>query len=457
MDCCQAKRRAKKRTSSELPLELSDETNDVLAEQTSGQSSSTHVFPRRCMPLVYATVYFICMVISDFTIEGTQNAFPDLPGLPYCMTLFQFSFCLFLPVAISKGKTLQKLPRSIIAISPYVVLSLVVFSSNVCKSASARYVSFPTKVIFRSTKLIPVMIVASMFNIDESRKYGKLDYLAASFLCAGAAGYSLGEHSLNEEKKNSYFGLLLLTGSVLCDAFTPNIKQWLMNPAKQTSIIDAPVTRMPSPKKDSTLRRPRSQPRLVETAFPDIIISDSSQGTTRKQVIAKRLSRKDWRFLNRGGLGLSATELMTNAYAVGCVGLLAFMVFTGHLGDAVGKAFVRPHLFANLTLIGLSLSIAVFAQTRLIKESGAVIAVTVTTLREFATVLLSYLIYPKIFSTLHAISALSVFGGIVLTIYSDFENRSDNANDGKAKDGASPPISRNQSSQELEPLWNTKP
>ena len=440
MDLCRVKR-VKKRTSSNLPPSSFEDNNGDFGDD----ASSAPFLPRRCAPVVYGAVYFVCMVIMDFTIEGTQNAFPDLLGLPYCMTLFQFSSCFLLPVAISRGKTLKNFPRSIIAISPYIVLSLVVFSSNVCKSASARYVSFPTKVIFRSTKLIPVMIVASMLKIDDQRKYGRLDYLAASFLCAGAAGYSLGEHSLNEDKKDSYFGLLLLTGSVFCDAFTPNIQQWLMNPAKSTT--RETVTKMPSPKKFPRLP---SQSAL-ETAFPDIIISDSSVGATRKQVVARRFSREDWRFLHRGGLGLSATELMTNAYAVGCVGLLTFMFFQGHLGDAIEEAFVSPHLFGNLTLIGLSMSIAVFAQTRLIKESGAVIAVTVTTLREFVTVLLSYLIYPKIFSSLHAISALSVFGGIVLTIYSDFENRSDTP----TRDSSSLP--KTQRKMELEPLFKTKP
>lgn len=439
MSLCRVKR-VKKRTSSNLPPSSFEDKDDF-----GDDTSSAPFLPRRSAPVVYGAVYFVCMVVMDFTIEGTQNAFPNLLGLPYCMTLFQFSSCFFLPVAISRGKTLKNFPRSIIAISPYIVLSLVVFSSNVCKSASARYVSFPTKVIFRSTKLIPVMIVASMLKIDDQRKYGRLDYLAASFLCAGAAGYSLGEHSLNEEKKDSYFGLLLLTGSVLCDAFTPNIQQWLMNPAKSTA--REPATKMPSPKKFPRLP---SQANL-ETAFPDIIISDSSVGATRKQLVARRFSRDDWRFLQQGGLGLSATELMTNAYAVGCVGLLTFMFCQGHLGDAIEEAFVSPHLFGNLTLIGLSMSIAVFAQTRLIKESGAVIAVTVTTLREFVTVLLSYLIYPKIFSSLHAISALSVFGGIVLTIYSDFENRSE----APTRDSSSLPKAQRQ--MELEPLFKTKP
>lgn len=412
-------------------------------------------FPRRYVPILYAVTYFLCMVIVDFTIEGTQNAFPDLLALPYAMTLFQFSFCFFLPVAISKGKTLEHLPKTIIQISPYIVLSLVVFSSNVCKSASARYVSFPTKVIFRSTKLIPVMIVASILNIDNQRKYGKLDFLAALMLCAGAAGYSLGEHSLNDDKKDSYFGILLLFGSVLCDAFTPNIKQWLMHPTKRVDDSEKAIGDVESTDARIGLPSFPSSPSLssLKSSLPDIIISDSSAGSKHKQVIARRLPRKQLRFLSRGGLGLSASELMTNAYAVGCIGLLVFMTVTGHLDDAIGEAMVSPHLFANLTLIGVSLSTAVFAHTRLIKESGAVIAVTVTTLREFVTVLLSYLIYPKIFSTLHAVSALLVFGGILLSIHSEFNTRPESKCDEKVKDavGKIPPLRKTQSQIELAP------
>lgn len=450
MKFCQMKR-VKKRTSNTLPSEFSSENNDKF-EQSSGQSTSSATicfFPSRYAPIIYTITYFICMVIVDFTIEGTQNAFPDLLALPYAMTLFQFSFCFFLPVAISKGKTLMNLPTTIIKISPYLVLSLVVSLSNVCKSASARYVSFPTKVIFRSTKLIPVMIVASILNIDKQRKYGRLDFLAALMLCLGAVGYGLGEHSLNYDKNDSYFGILLLTGSVLCDAFTPNIKEWLMNPTTKTQGRDEPVVDVDNQGEKMTWLKP-----LASSTLPDIIIHDSSGGSEHKQVIAKRLPRKKQLFLERGGLGLSATELMTNAYAVGCVGLFAFMTVAGHMGDAVGEAMVRPHLFANLTVIGTALSIAVFAHTRLIKESGAVTAVTITTLREFATVLLSYLIYPKVFSTLHAISALSVFGGILLNIYTDIHSRSENRNDdnGNVVVGMSPILRKTQSKIELTSL-----
>ena len=192
-------KRVKKRTSSDLPTEIPSEDDSILVDSSGRSSSSVNTWavPHQYAPIIYATTYFFCMIVVDFTIEGTQvsdfhcavchlsvfavylfistnitdfesrlrkptfhvalsqNAFPDLLALPYAMTLFQFSFCFLMPVAISKGKTLQNLPTTVIKILPYIVLALVVSSSNVCKSASARYVSFPTKVMFRSTKLIP--------------------------------------------------------------------------------------------------------------------------------------------------------------------------------------------------------------------------------------------------------------------------------------------------------------
>ena len=44
------------------------------------------------------------------------------------------------------------------------------------------------------------------------------------------------------------------------------------------------------------------------------------------------------------------------------------------------------------------------------------VAVAVATLREVATVILSYIVYPKVFSMMHAVSAVLVLGGILLTL-----------------------------------------
>ena len=137
MHCWQVKL-VKKRSSSILPSNLSftdnGDSDSSSPQEVKSQSTSSCLISRRYAPILYAATYFACMVIVELAIEGTQKAFPDLLALPYAMTLFQFSFCFLLPVAISKGETIKKISKSIIAISPYIVLSLVVFSSTVCKS-----------------------------------------------------------------------------------------------------------------------------------------------------------------------------------------------------------------------------------------------------------------------------------------------------------------------------------
>jgi drug/metabolite transporter (DMT)-like permease len=373
----------KKRTSSndEEDIPLLEENNN---DDTTTPPALSGLLTIRCnisaTSTVYAVTFFTCMVIMELILEGTQNAFTDFLGLPYAVTLFQFISCFCLPVVLTQGQTLHKLPSTTKETTPYVALSLVTFGSLCFKSMSVRYVSFPTKVIFKSTKLIPTMVLSTL--IQNGERYGRKDYLAATLLCAGAAGYSFGEAKTNDDKEDSWLGLMLLAISVFCDAFTPNIQQRFMAP---------PISRPPVPPSSTT---------------------SSNNNTTKSRFDVCSLVLPQ----GGGGLGLGASTLMSNTNFVGCIGVLLFMTVTHHIHDAIGVALVRPYLLVNLVLIGISLSTAVFAHIRLIKESGAVVAVGVATLREVATVILSYVVYPKVFSLLHAVSALLVLGGILLTM-----------------------------------------
>jgi hypothetical protein len=120
---------------------------------------------------------------------------------------------------------------------------------------------FNIKVIFKSAKLIPCMIIDSYYDSGSvTKKYGTLDYLAALLLCAGAVGYTFSEsyspqdHQLKHGKEEMNdimgeevtkegevyqatntpvlsprnFGIFLLFISVCCDAFLPNLQLQFM-------------------------------------------------------------------------------------------------------------------------------------------------------------------------------------------------------------------------------------
>ena len=300
----------------------------------------------------YMVVFFLAMIGHELALEAATTRFSQLDSVAYAVTLFQFAFCGLLPLAVSGGQALRRFPHSVRELVPYVRLSTVVFGATALASLSLQYVTYPTKVVFKSAKLIPTMMVATLL---QGTRYGWMDYSAALLLCAGAAGYSYGSgHNNNDDNDNTIHGLVLLLVSILCDAFVPNLQQQFLSPPK----------------------------------------------------------------------ALSATELMVNVNAVGLVGLVVYMGTMGYLQESVLACWDHPSLMVYLVLVGLGLSTAVLAYTKLIQASGSVVAVAVATLRKVATVVLSYVLFPKQLLTIHVLSGLLVLGGLVLSSVSkNYQNK----------------------------------
>jgi solute carrier family 35 (adenosine 3'-phospho 5'-phosphosulfate transporter), member B3 len=348
-----------------LPL-----TIDAVA--VSRPPATPHHSTAACQVLTYMLVFFSAMIAHELAMEAASKEFIDLPGFANSATLVQFAFCFLLPLIITKGKALNRFPTTPSQALPYVQLSLVVFGATALASQALVYVTYPTKVVFKSAKLIPTMVVSTCWN---KASYRWMDYLAALLLCVGAAGYSYSSGGGPEH--SSWPGLLLLVISVLCDALVPNLQQQFMSQGL-----------------------PSNGPKI-----PILQPSKESDG------VASSL------------LPLSPAELMVNVNAVGCLGLFLYMACSGHLVAVVQTTVLHPRLATYLLLIGLGLSTAVLAYTRLIQASGSVVAVAVSTLRKVVTVTLSYIVFPKQLLTIHVVSGVAVLGGIVLSSYSSKQGR----------------------------------
>jgi UAA transporter family len=421
-------------------------TTTTPASHSQSTTSSASVNTHNNQTVLYAFMYFGFMVLMEIVLEGTQNAFNELQALPFCITFFQFTFSFLFPVFISKGGSIQTFPKSFLEVLPFGVLSVVLFASTCSASLSVRYVSFPTKIIFKSTKLIPTMVFAVLLR-NNRRPFTIQDFGAAILLCSGAAGYSFGEShpSIVEanQKTDSYIGVILLSITVTCDALFPNLQQRLMMTAAPQIQVSSSSSTTGEEEEQSRLMSPSlahqqsmnssSQRELSNGSGHNSHNSSTSRGDIRQQLRDYSTTDDD----DAGGgssfamskigllvlppLGLSATKLMTNAYGIGGIGVYTYLTFSGHLADVLGVLPSRPHLLANLTFIGLSFAVATWAFTRLIQQSGSVTAVTVATLRKVVTVFLSYILYPKVFSILHMLSGVLVLGGILLSCYNEHE------------------------------------
>lgn len=362
-----------KSSSSSTTPSTHDVSGAMAVSSTSSSASSSYPL---WQVISYMLIFFFMMIGHEVALEAASTSFQQLESLASAVTLFQFGFCFFLPLITSTKEVMRTFPKTFKASLPYIQLSILVFGATGLATQSLKYVSYPTKVVFKSAKLIPTMIVSTFVTRTHRTSYRLLDYLGALLLCLGAAGYSFNNsHSNNTEGKQTYmYGITLLLISIVCDALLPNLQQNLMTTHNQHYLLLLPST-----------------------------ISHHEKESNRKES-------------NSGVVvaGLSAQAVMVNTNAIGFGSILIYMILSGSLMDAITTATAEPRLLFYLVCVGVGLSVSVLAYTKLIHASGSVVAVAVSTLRKVVTVLLSYIIFPKPILPLHIFSGALVLIGVLI-------------------------------------------
>lgn len=72
----------------------------------------------------------------------------------------------------------------------YFLLALLTLGTMGFSNSSLGYLNYPTQVIFKCCKLIPVMAGSILI---QGKRYGPLDFIAAVLLCVGLTLFTLGE------------------------------------------------------------------------------------------------------------------------------------------------------------------------------------------------------------------------------------------------------------------------
>jgi len=351
------------------------------------------------------------MVVHELALEAITAVYSqppyNLPHLASSITLFQFGFCVILPFALSiissSGDVIKNFPRTRAEFKVYILLSIVVYGATAFATISLSYegVTYVTKVVFKSAKLIPTMLVGVILDyrtvrqgrvVPNRKKYGVYDYISALLLSAGAAGFCMNANedtgSSSETKKNDadddgflgehLIGLILLTASVFCDALVPNIQEKLMH---GTSPEDAYQN-------NEKMMEMKS---LINNAN-----NESQSSNLRTQT------------------GLSSMSLMVNTNAIGFTLLTLSTILSSSIMPIIKNIATHLNYFFLLLTVGVSLGTAVLAYTELIRRSGPAVAVGVATLRKVVTVVLSYIIFPKAMSWTHVLSSGLVLLGLTV-------------------------------------------
>lgn len=128
----------------------------------------------------------------------------------------------------------RKQPRHTAPLYKYMHCSFSNIMSSWCQYEALKFVSFPTQVLAKASKIIPVMI---MGKVISKTKYEYYEYVTAVLLSCGMTLFMFGS---SEDHKTSTVttisGLVLLAFYLIFDSFTSNWQGALFSQYKMTSI-----------------------------------------------------------------------------------------------------------------------------------------------------------------------------------------------------------------------------
>ncbi|KAL6965095.1 enolase-phosphatase E1 [Sarracenia purpurea var. burkii] len=111
----------------------------------------------------------------------------------------------------------------------YVKLSAVLMGSHGLTKGSLAFLNYPAQLIFKSTKVLPVMIMGA-FIPGLRRKYPPHEYVSALLLVVGLILFTLADAQTSPTF--SLIGVLMVSGALIMDAFLGNLQEaiFTMNP-----------------------------------------------------------------------------------------------------------------------------------------------------------------------------------------------------------------------------------
>lgn len=107
--------------------------------------------------------------------------------------------------------------------------------SSWCQYEALKFVSFPTQVMAKASKIIPVML---MGKIVSKKTYQTYEYVTALMISMGLSMFLLTSQDAVKDKGTvtTFSGVIILLGYLLFDAFSPNWQGELFSKYKMSSI-----------------------------------------------------------------------------------------------------------------------------------------------------------------------------------------------------------------------------
>lgn len=264
----------------------------------------------------------------------------------------------------------------------YPPLTVCLLVSSSLASWSLNYINFPTKVVFRSCKLLPTMAMA--YIMGNAKRFSYVEIGSAIAVCAGLITFAAGDWSLSKPQFHP-FGLTLVTLSVFADAVLPNAQEKLFRTFDASksevmfftniyTLVVQTVSAFLSGDLMGMFHFVMGQP-VKEVNYFSGLMADTNSTVNQQNDLAEN------------------EDEMMNTSTSGQI----------------------RHQFILAVMAYILISyIAVSAHTAVVKKFGGVAAVFVGTARKGMTLILSFLLFPKESNWKYAAGATLVLGGLLV-------------------------------------------
>jgi adenosine 3'-phospho 5'-phosphosulfate transporter B3 len=277
-----------------------------------------------------------------------QELIFKLDGIkPFGWYLTLFQFIVYSTLSYSEMKITTGVIRRI-PWNTYAQIAFYTVATMGLSNASLGYLNYPTQVIFKCCKLIPVLIGGILI---QGKRYTLLDAAAAALMSLGLIWFSLADSQVSPNFDPR--GYVMISLALVADAIIGNVQEKAMKMH-----------------------------------------------------------------------GASNSEVVLYSYSLGSLYIFVGVVFTGEFFEAFKFFLENPLKTYGYTLIfGVLGYIGVNVVLTLVRTTGALVAVTVTTMRKAVTIIFSFILFSKPFTVNYVWAGLLVLFALYLNVYSKNRDR----------------------------------
>lgn len=331
--------------------EVKDEKKELLVfGMNLSRFSSTTQFWILALSAMVSALLFSLLQEGVFAIEGFKFG-----GFATLLTTLTYCACAWVD-RVSAGDVIRKG-----SLKNYFILSVFTVAGMYFTNWSLDYLSYPMRVIFKSSKVIPVMLVGAILL---KRRYSMGDYLSALVLVAGIVVFSLGDSQAKAEAKAAAGGTMVASSS------------------QQGANFD----------------------------FRGVFLV--SLGVLFDAVTANFEEKKFF-----GSLNCSHAEVVFFSSLIGSFYSAATLMLSGELWQALDHAATHPEVLYLSAMFSVMGYFSVTFVLLLIKHFNATSAEVVKSVRKVLSIILSYTFIPKPLNSKHVMGGALFAASIAITLY----------------------------------------